>query len=211
MAGVRSDGDIMQVTSKASLFGSACHNVWFFVADYGALVPSYEAFVEEFKDQTLTPLLAYQGEDYIYSSIEVKNLTNGLDVEEFGYAETGTTESTTETALVAYSFKLQRTNLLTRSGGKRIGGVPEAAYDNDVISYPPEDIAIMEAAVAAILTATEGGAAGTWSPVIIGRTLEVVDGEDTWPLDLAKVNPVSSAILRTRLSSQVSRKRRSTS
>lgn len=195
-------GDIVQIIDKQVLATEDIMNVYFYeVTDIGTGM-TLQDMTDGFEYLLINEMASQQSTDLTHTEVTGFNLTNGLDIASTVTGISGGAGgSGLATNLLAIGIKLNRSTALTRNGSKRIGGVTEADVTGNILAVGVQafwqgvaDRMAIEYDVMPDGLATVGHAI----PVIVGRTAGA--------LDLAKINPILSATLNTRLTTQVSRK-----
>lgn len=126
--------DLLQVTIESELQAQQMLNVYYYrVLEGYSLNDEITGgeVLDELIAQLITPVRAFQHEDVDYRSIEVRNLSNGIEFVERPLAVSGqiTGGGDCLPAFVTVAFSLIRSTLLTRNGRKSYSGIPEAAVD----------------------------------------------------------------------------------
>jgi hypothetical protein len=137
--------DIIQVTLRGTLYGQRVLNVFHYkVTDVTGAV-DYDLIAGTCLSKLTSDITPIQVSAMTWERCDLDNLTDGLS---FGSA-TGTFNGVLATEgfapFAAWYFRLNRSTKLTRSGGKRIAGVPE----NEVSNGTAESSFIPTLAVAA--------------------------------------------------------------
>lgn len=167
-------GDLLQVTSKQRLFGQSCLNVFHYrvTSITGLDDTAYSQMWTWFLGSIGLAMRNIQSSVIAFESVEIRNLSNGVDFYEQPFTATGNvaaTEATTLPSAVSIGFKLVRESLVTRNGYKRFAGVPEAWVTGNNYTPPsPTTTTAMETALAADWI---GGLITLAEPVIVRRPL----------------------------------------
>lgn len=140
--------------------------------------------------------------DVIGESVIVEDVTLGLEFGTAPWSWTGLDAGESCPPYVAYGIRLNRGNKTTRNGYKRIAGVPESAQDagdlNQVTITALETLA-NDLFVGDVEITLPDDRTFTFVPIIVGRN---VAGQ----LDLTRTQNVQSATVKTKTTSQVTRK-----
>jgi hypothetical protein len=155
------------------------------------------AWVTEIQEK----IRALQGANLQGYAVGVRNLTNGIEYEEYSVDSTGSAgPGELMPSFVAAPIKLGVTKNFTRPGGKRIGGLLEDQVQGDVLNLDGPAVDAVETALGNSFTvAGLIGDGGTAYPVILRR----LPGGG---YDPALVNFVTEAIVGEFTTSQVSRR-----
>jgi len=198
-------GDILQIIDRQVFSSEQILNVYFYRVVTLEPAATYLDIRQAFLNVVMPAVRAFQHVNLVHNGIIIKNLTNGLDLDEgpINLAGLGTAGEALP-SLVALSFRLVRSTLLTRHGSKRIGGLAESQTSGNAFVGAQANLDAAAAAFAGDITVT-----GTvdhdvvLEPVIIGRHLS--GSPNAGELDLTRINPVQAAQF-IRVSSQVSRR-----
>jgi len=194
--------DILQIKDKQTLFGKEMVNVYFYQVINPATSLTYQQIGIKFDNEVLIPMSAMQVQDVLHVSLEIENLTNGLDFHTTLTNRGGTVALDCSNTSSAYSFILNRTNKLTKSGGKRIGGVPDNAYVNNEldVSYVGYAQTLADAiAMDLEIFNSVPVKIGELSPVLVGTL-------PTGARDLTRIQTIADVTWHKGASTQVSRK-----
>jgi hypothetical protein len=202
------NNDIIRVTTQTAMLGMNCLNVFTYRAEEVVGAPTYEAVADSFEqlyDATVNFIIHPEA---VLNLVKVENLTNEIDIftKVFSDAGRGANAGQLMPPYVTYSIRLLRSSKITRHGSKRFAGVGENFVNGGVWTAGgagPQEI--IEFCKDHITVDPTGDVLAVLRPVIIGRTLAIVDGAETYPLDLGKVNPVQDADFRG-ISTQNTRK-----
>lgn len=197
--------DILQIVDKQALDNNQLLNVYYYRVTAKGATADLASVATCFLSDMQAPVLDLQDSNLVHIGLEIRNLSNGLDIYEATTTATGGTAGTHAPNFVAAGFRLIRASLSTRHGAKRYGGITEEFLNgNDLAAAANAAIAPIETALAADISWPGTGTNEvTCEPVIIGRTLDPADGK--WKLDITVVNQISSAQY-IRVTSQVSRR-----
>lgn len=173
-------GDLIQLTDRQSLYGQTILNVYYY--RYIVVAPAssaiYPAFVTEWMDNVLAAILAIQHPILNHNLIEVRNLSNGIDIYQLPIDEDGSAVSPGDDTLPSYAsvgFQLNRESLVTRNGYKRFAGIPEDHTNGNTWNLyggPQSDELETQLAATQFISAVE-----TFEPVIPKRPLVVPVGD----------------------------------
>lgn len=168
-------GDLLQFVDKQVFLSQEILNVYYYryFAVVGVGVEAYEELADDWVDNILTPIRLIQSTILDHTTLEIRNLTNGLDVYEATVNLNGgvsSTEDTVRSSFEAASFKLQRGSLATRNGAKRFAGLPESMWSGNTYSGDPDLITDVRAALARNL---QIGLVDVAAPVIVHRPIPV--------------------------------------
>lgn len=172
-------GDLLQFTVFQTLAGQQCLNVYYYrvTSLTGFTNDGYEPLLGEFITQVILPTQDFQSVHVQYDSVEVRNLSNGVDFFNVSYAPGFATGDITGDVLpsyVTYTFRLVRETLATRNGYKRIAGVPESAGSANGFTPGTTLIQAYTDAVSADLVL---GLVTIAEPVIVKRPISVPAGD----------------------------------
>lgn len=199
------NGDILEIVDVQTYLGQQCLNVYNYEMVTRGPDTTYENITDSFQLMITTYIDAIQNPAVEHIRVVVRNLTNGLDIYEEPWSAFGAQVGATMPSFVAWSFRLVRSTLATRHGGKRIVGVTE---DNTSGNQPiAGSLAALNAAATAMgsLLSRDAGddADFTAMPVIVGTILE---GEpNAGQPDLSRINPIQAGQF-IRLSTQTTRR-----
>jgi len=132
------DGDILRFVLNAhnTANGAPIINVfWYEVAELTGVISTpadLRAVALDVFGTLYPPLIDIQAVGTVYDNIVMDNMTNLIDTASYAPPTpvTGSIAGPAEVTQVALSFKLVRTNRLTRNGSKRIGGIHEAVIED---------------------------------------------------------------------------------
>lgn len=203
--------DIIRVTDFQTFLGQTIINTYFYRyipgddpdVDYSGLSAKFNAFATVIANNIQSNLLTH-------TQYRIENLTNGIDLVEVPASVVGAGTGDALPSYAAFSFRLNRTTKLTRHGQKRIAGLTEAMIiGNEVTAGMVTPLNGVADAMATPLVELVGPEPDyTYEPVIIGRDLVVnpETGNETYELNLMKINPVQSAQF-VRLTTQTTRRK----
>lgn len=200
-------GDIIQGTFKHTLLGQQIINVGYWEVE----APSDGDLVlftigDEFVTDYVANVMANLATGLTFNSLELLNLTDGLEFADIPSGATGSVAGSPLPAFNAMTVKLNRATRLTRNGSKRIAGLLEQNTEDGVIiltSAERQEIADFWSEQKNYLDYDGLGNDVFLSPKIIGRTLNLAGN---YELDLSKVNGITGNSVSLSVSSQVSRK-----
>jgi len=197
-------GDMLQLIDKQILDGQNLFNIYHYrVVSINDAATDLIDLYNQFVLNVLPTIIEVQSFDLTHVEIMVNNLTNGIDFYQDAISVDGLVTASVDDAFTAYGVRLNRTNGVTRSGQKRIGGVPESGVQNSLLLAPfLSSVQLMANAFCDFQRAGVGPVYdAVWRPVIIGRT-------STGAYDLTRWQPFDTATANPYVSSQVSRKAR---
>lgn len=204
------DGDIVRFVLNAhlSVTGAPVINAfWFQVSELTGDLSTPEDFRLVCQDVFLTITDVFrnvQSIHLLYDNLVMDNMTNGID---FGvYAPTvlvtGNVNIESDPGQTALSFKLQRTNRLTRNGSKRVGGIAASLItdtDGSDLVGTANILAIQEMLAAPIDIAGIISGSCVLTPMIVRRTATGVAPTVFQPVFGAIFRGVGSQTTRKRL------------
>jgi len=202
-------GNILKFTANQLYLEQLMQNVFFYQlmdAPEGIGVPDQlQTMLEAFQAEVMDPVRGRQVSEVLHTTYRVDNLSDGVTFGELLVNQTGQASGEETPSFNAVNVKLVRSTGITRNGSKRIGGIPESAMQGNTLLWDSTDRNAIQAAFGTAIH-NPVGLENILAPVIVGRTLTVdEDGEESYVLDLEKINPVLSAFV-TGLSTQRSRK-----
>lgn len=171
-------GDLLQVTARQMYLEQELFNVYYYRVVQLAPADSsvYELFVDQFISTVIDPIRQIQNTLLTYNQIEVRNLSNGLDL----YTETvdidGLISADLTNAAPSYvsaGFKLVRESLATRNGYKRIAGLSEGNIVGNGFNFVAGDQEEIQNGLASDISI---GLALFAEPVIVRRPITVPAG-----------------------------------
>jgi len=203
------DGDIVRVVVNAHLAANSAPVInvfWFEVSELTGVISTSEDLEDAAADAfstMMSPCQVYQSNQLVYDSAVLENMTNLIDYAIYTPASvvTGALTQESDPGGTALSFKLIRSNRLTRNGSKRIGGIGNNIVDDttgaDLAIQP--GIAAIEAAFSTPFDVVVGaGGSCVFTPVIVRRPAS--------GLPVTVHQKVNACVFRG-IGSQVSRKR----
>lgn len=199
-------GDILRFTMIQELLGETCINVDFRrYVDVGGSGNTYEELLSEYVTDFTNEVGVIQSVLLNYNLCRVENLSNGIEFAEQSITDSGLWTGEVLPSAVAVTVKLNRETKITRNGSKRIAGIGETAVIGNDVQYGASTIAQVETFFGDDIDIGDGTTVNDalLEPYIIGRTL---NASGVYELDLNKQNPVTSATLNLKISSQNSRK-----
>lgn len=166
-------GDLIQVTDKQLYLNQELLNVYYYrVVSLTGLIDGYlDLMADWFESDLLPPILDIQNDYLTHVSVDIRNLSNNVDVLERPLGILGTNVATSDTVLpswVTVNFKLVRESLATRNGSKRYSGLLEGQNSFNAYAIPAPELAALETALAADVYFT---AALVMEPVIVRRPI----------------------------------------
>lgn len=166
-------GDLLQITDFQTYLGQQVLNVYYYrvVSVTGFTNDGYIPLLEEFRDNVILAVVPLQSARLMHEYVEVRNLSNGVDVFTLEIDQPGTNAAASTADLpsyVSYSFKLVRESLATRHGFKRFAGVPDTMIDGNVYT---SSTALTEAVEDALAADIVIGIATIAEPVIVKRPI----------------------------------------
>ena len=197
--------DLIQLEDHQLFEGQRLLNVYHFRVDALTGTPTYEHIDLGFTPGILEACRDMQSMACVHDRLIIKNLTNGVDIYEDARSITGSVDSAPTTSFEALAFRLIRSNLTTRHGAKRIGGLTDiGVVGNNVSAGLIANAALYSAALLAGITYDDmAGNEIELAPVIIGRFPQA--HAQAGELNLAVVNPVQDVQL-IRVTSQATRR-----
>lgn len=123
-------GDLWQVVDRQSYLGQTILNVYYYrvTSVTGINDDGYAAFAVWFQTTVLGPIADVQSVDLNHNLLQIRNLSNNLDLFELPIDIDGeaTGGAGSMPSYVTITYKLIRESLATRHGFKRFAGVPES-------------------------------------------------------------------------------------
>lgn len=199
-------GNIIRLTAKQRLNGIELLNTFFYEVGPFEVEPTYEDVAVKFAAGWGLAISELQSNALELYQVQIENLSNAVDIHLESVSVPGMSAGEYLPVFVTWTFRLNRSNLLTRSGRKAIAGVPENEQTNGV---PTVGVAIVLDEASDFLGGSLQQIVGPdvdWSmdPVIIGR-VETPPDSGNYVLDLTVRNPIQSAQF-VRISTQNTRK-----
>lgn len=196
-------GDLIQLVDRQSFLDQTVLNVYYY--RYIVVAPAsnaiYPAMVDEWLENVMPAILDIQHPNLNHNLIEVRNLSNGIDIYQRPIDEDGTATSPGDDTLPSYAsvgFQLNRESLVTRNGYKRFAGIPEDHTNGNTWNLyggPQSDELEVQLAATQFISAVE-----TFAPVIVKRPLVVPVG------DTYLYSDIGSASAKQNLGTQNTRK-----
>jgi hypothetical protein len=167
-------GDLLQIIDHQTYLGEDLMNVyyyrWFSAPALDNVV--YTDLLDDFKEVVQDKVREVQVTALEHTTLEIKNLSNGVDFAVIPIDLTGVIPASEDALLPSYitiGFRLLRDSLVTRNGSKRYSGIIETAVEgNEFVGYTTA-IANMETALADNL---HTGIIETCAPIIVKRPIE---------------------------------------
>ena len=162
-------GDLIRIVDNQTYLNEPLMNVyWYRVTSVtGFTDDGYEAMADWFVDTVVDPVRAIQSDGLLHTTLQVVNMTNGIDFFEENINLPGTIASGTgedAPSNLSYGFRLIRESLVTRNGYKRFAGVVDGGMDGNDIALNPTDVTAIEDALSADVVI---GIATLAEPVIV--------------------------------------------
>lgn len=197
-----SEGDILLIGDHQVCLGKNFLNTYTYRAT--AVLPelTYNRVALRFEAAIIEVVDDVQSVDLLHERISIDNLSNGLDEYTLDIADVGVQPQPVNDLSTAISFTLRRSSKLTRNGGKRIGGLTDGTFNQnvmDVLFQAECDSIATNMASALFVTVTGIGTVGILEPVIVGRFPDN-------SYDLSRINDVAGVTYHIGASTQVSRK-----
>lgn len=159
----------------------------------------YPAVADWFQENIIDNAIAFQSDGLVHRQIEIKNLTNQLDI----YSRTIDVAGLVDVdaggnmpSYVSYGFILRRETAATRNGSKRFSGIPDIGVNGNTPGLTGSALTNMEAGLAADIVL---GILATFEPVILRKPILSTDP----PTEYASIG---SAQMRPVMSTQNTRK-----
>lgn len=194
-------GDFVQIIDKQLYLGEEIMNVYHY--RYIVISPAtsdiYSALADWFEDNVISNVINLQSESLTHTAIEIKNLTNQLDiftksVDIDGVVDVDAGENSP--SFVAVGFILRRESAATRNGAKRISGIPDGGISGNAPNYNPTVISALQDVFASDVVL---GVLPSFEPVILRKPAIPGDPPTTYA-------SIGSAQMRPTMSSQNTRK-----
>lgn len=133
--------DVLQVIDFQTYLGRQILNVYYYryIIITPAVDPVYDSFYAAFKAAVLDNVKLIQLTSLTHTTVQVTNVTNGVDIRSYTVNETGNITSGSGNNLpsfVSAGFIYRRSSLTTRNGYKRIGGLSESFMDGNTFTFP---------------------------------------------------------------------------
>lgn len=171
-------GDLIQIDAVGTYYGVECHNIFYYrITNITGLGDAgYEDMIDWFLAGVIAQVQGIQNVNYTYIRIELKNLSNGVDLVIRNITpgtRSGTVTGEGLPSYVTYGFKLNRESLVTRNGYKRFSGVSEGQGSGNAYTPPTANITNLTGELAADWIF---GVVNTAEPVIVKRPILVPAG-----------------------------------
>lgn len=193
-------GDLVRITSCSNIYSQLACNVFYYVVAAWTGAVDIETVLDKWSEEVTLPLAPRLSTSLTPGTVKWENVDNPAETASVVGGFAGTDTGDTMPSFVAYSVRLFGETAITRSGWKRIPGVPEAFIsDGEVVAAT---MTAFDAWVAASLVApvsSEVPGDFLLEPVIVGRN---PDGS----LNLTAINPIASGKTQPRVSTQNTRK-----
>lgn len=200
-------GDVIRITTKASLQGQEVLNVFFYNINIddtpGVNLSELGVQWGVGFDTSIVTALSSQ---LTYQNIILENLTDGFEFSEGTYTATGDADGQPLPVHDTVSVKLLRSSKLTRNGRKSFSGLTENQNDNGNLGMSALQISEIESFLGqpfTYLDPNDNSLTAILQPVIVGRTLDV---NGVYQLDLNRLNPITGATVNPRIRTQNTRK-----
>lgn len=195
-------GDILRINGCQSMFGQQICNTFYYVVGLWTGNSSLSDVANAFTTEVIVPLKTVQSSSLTWDTIQIDNITNGVEFYERAIDIQGDGQgSPALPSYVALTAKLGRSSKITRNGSKRIAGLKEDDVSGNDVVLSQGEIDNIIGALEVSLADGDPPANYEMSPVIVGR-----NSNGTY--DLGRVNNVSSVQLNQFISTQNSRKQR---
>lgn len=128
--------NIIQFIDYQKYLGVQVLNVYYYrVKPEGApSTVTYAEMADAFKTKVITPLATNQADNLEHEVLEIRNLTNKLDIYVVNVGIMGGNAGEALPAFMTHAIRLLRSSLATRHGYKRYAGVTETAIVDGVVS-----------------------------------------------------------------------------
>lgn len=166
-------GDLIRIIDNQNYISQDMMNVYYYrvTSPTGFTNDGYESILDWFETNILAPVADIQVEQLNHTTLQLVNMTNGIDIVERVENVTGTLTPTTGQLLPSFmsiGFKLIRESLVTRNGYKRYGGLEETAVDGNLITL---STTLTDAIADGLKADVVVGLATLVEPVIVKRPL----------------------------------------
>lgn len=166
-------GDLWQILDKQTYLGQQVLNRYYYrVTSITGLANSAYAEVADWFVSHIVDVIDIEQHGLLnHYEIEIRNLSNGIDIFSLPIDEDGEASSDASTALPSYvslGFKLVRESLVTRNGYKRFAGLVESKVSGNNYTFNTGAQAAIEAALAEDVII---GAVTLLEPVIVKTPL----------------------------------------
>jgi len=168
-------GDLLQIVDFQTYLEQQVLNVYYYrvTSVTGFTDDGYESVADWFDDNVVAAVLDIQNAQANHYQIEVRNLSNGIDIFAKSIDEDGTDGAGGADAGASFltvGFKLVRESLVTRNGYKRFSGINEDNTSENQFFFPTGTQAALETALAADIVV---GLATLCEPIIVKRPIGV--------------------------------------
>lgn len=173
------EGDLIQINDFQDYLGQEVLNTYYYRLTLGgaSLVTPYTVLASSFANEVDLYLVKMQSALLSHVLIEVRNLSNGLDIYSVPNSYNGLVSATITTtcpSYVALNFKLVRESLATRNGSKRIGGLAETSVSGNAFNFASPTV--KGEILTALATDLHDGPVIIAAPVIVRRPLATPAG-----------------------------------
>lgn len=145
--------DVVRIIVSQTQNGQTVQNVfWYRVVAATGLAYDYLEVVRDWMlNEVLPPIWNLQSDGLVYVTMNIQNVTNGIDFLDHVFSPTEQPANTGDymPPFVTYTFRLLRETLATRHGYKRFAGVREVNVANGVSVLNPVDYEPVEDALGA--------------------------------------------------------------
>lgn len=167
------DGDLIQIVDFQTYLGQDVLNVYYyrFVVLTGATFAIYSSLADWFQDNVIAAVVAIQNAQLVHNSIEIRNLSNGIDIFTKNIAvagEDGAGGADAATSFLSVGFKLVRESLVTRNGYKRFAGINEENTSENQFFFPAGAQSAIELVLAGDVVI---GLVTSFVPIIVKRPI----------------------------------------
>lgn len=167
-------GDLLQATVRATYLSQTILNIFHYrITNVTGLSDAgYIDFATWIATDILGPVRLIQSSLLTYQEIEIRNLSNNIDVASVALTATGSVTATEATSLPSYvslGFKLVRESLVTRNGYKRFAGLVDAQVTGN--TFVPSSGTIIPDIEEALAADWVFGVVNTAEPVIVKRPI----------------------------------------
>lgn len=134
------EGDLIQINDFQTYLGQELLNTYYYRLTLGGstLANPYSTMASSFANDVISPLVGMQSALVEHTVLELRNLSNGIDIYSVPIGFTGAVSASIATTLpsyVALNIKLVRESLATRNGSKRIGGLAETSVSGNAFNF----------------------------------------------------------------------------
>lgn len=192
------------------LFGKDVCLIGYITFDNPSDVIDLRDIAENLRDWIGVLLNVAQSSAVKNDTVSIEDVTGGVEFATVPWTGEGDIVTESAASFVAAGIKLERGTKITRSGYKRIPGIPEAKIADDTletayVNGPLQDIGDAFASQGTINLPNSVTVDFSW--LIVGRK-EDPPGSKKYVLDLNRVQPITAATVNPLVTSQVSRKTR---